>query len=203
MGRELDDNIPIGLIGISHKTASVEVRDKVALNVTEQETALKELMNSFDIEGCFVLSTCNRTEIYCSGETLDQNLSEISKWLDRFKACNHFSDSTTAYQMYGVDVIRHFFRVISSLDSQIVGEPQITGQVKDGYELAHRLEITDTVLNKLFNYGMQAKKKVHNDTYLSDGTVSVSFAGVELARKIFSDLKGKEILLVHLSLVKI
>ncbi|MFC2123340.1 glutamyl-tRNA reductase [Bacteroidota bacterium] len=196
MGGEMNENIPLGLIGISHKTAPVEIRDKVTLNVEEQESALKELKDAYDIEGCFVLSTCNRTEIYCSGENLDNELSEIRKWLDKFKTCHHFSDSEVAYQLQGIDAIRHFFRVISSLDSQIVGESQITGQVKDGYELAHGLEITDTVLNKLFNYGMQTKKKVHSNTYLSDGTVSVSFAGVELARKIFSDLKGKEILLV-------
>jgi len=196
MGNEVNENIPLGLIGISHKTAPVEVRDKVAFNAEEQSVVLKKLKEDFNIEGCFILSTCNRTEIYISAEIQETDLSGIRKLLDEIKSCTHFNDDNITYQLTGIEVIQHFFRVISSLDSQIVGECQITGQVKDGYELAHGLGYTDTVINKMFNYGMQAKKKVHNDTYLTDGTVPVSFAGVELARKIFGDLNGKDILLV-------
>ncbi len=192
----INDQIPIGLIGISHKTATVEIREQVALNEEEQKIAIKEMISNFDIDGCLIVSTCNRTEIYISGEDYTAQLPKIRSWLDTYKKCQHFTDDQITYQIVGSETVQHFFKVISGLDSQIVGEPQITGQVKDSYNLAHEMQATGTVINKLFNFGLQAEKKVRSDTFLSDGAVSVSFAGVELARKIFNNLKDKEILLI-------
>ncbi len=192
----MGNQVPLGIIGISHKTAPVEVRDAVALNEDEQRHVLTTLKNTFNTDGCMVLSTCNRTELYMSADDLGRKLPDILKWLDQLKECNYFSDTSTAYLKTGEQVVHHFFEVIAGIDSQIVGEQQITGQVKDGYNLAHEQKVTDSIINKLFNYGMQARKKVFSDTYLYDGTVSISFAGVELARKIFSDLSKKEILLI-------
>lgn len=192
----MKDNISVGLIGISHKTAPVEIREEVAFSVEEQTELIRAFKNYPEIEGCFILSTCNRTEIYISTDCSEGVFDLVRQRLDAFKNCSHFSSAQTTYELNGIEAVKHFFMVISSLDSQIVGEPQITGQVRDGYELAHGLEATDSVINKLFNFGMQARKKICNDTFLFDGTVSLSFAGVELARKIFSDLAGKEILLI-------
>jgi glutamyl-tRNA reductase len=192
----MSDQIPLGLIGISHKTAPVEIREKVALSEEEQKVAVRHIVDDIKADGCMVLSTCNRTEIYVSTENIDNTLRKIEVWLNEFKKCSEYSDASITYKLNDTSVVEHFFKVLSGLDSQIIGEQQITGQVKSSYDLTHSLNGTDTLINKLFNFAMQAKKKVHNETFLSDGTVSVSFAGVELARKIFSDLSDKNVLLI-------
>jgi glutamyl-tRNA reductase len=188
--------VPLVLLGISHHTAPVEVRDRVALSETEQKTLLPQLRDRFGAEGALIMSTCNRTEIYLSGPQLDDRLNDLRAWLDALKGTAYFADEQLTYHRFGPEAVRHFFALIAGLDSQIIGEQQITAQVKDGYNLAHDLEATDALLNKLFNFAMQAKKRVYNETLLYDGTVSVSFAGVELARKIFNSLEDKEILLI-------
>jgi len=192
----MSDQIPLGLIGISHKTASVEVREKVALSEEEQKVAVKHISENLKVDGVMVLSTCNRTEIYISNEDINSTIEQIKPWLNEFKKCSEYTDDDITYTVDDSQVVEHFFKVLSGLDSQIIGEQQITGQVKDSYELTHNLNGTDALINKLFNFAMQAKKKVHNETFLSDGTVSVSFAGVELARKIFSNLTNKNVLLI-------
>lgn len=192
----MSDRIPLGVIGISHHTAAVEVREKVALSEIEQSVAIKYFSGRTDVDGCMVLSTCNRTEIYVSGHQFDSAIDQIKPWLNELKSCVEYTDLSIFYQKKGIEAAEHFCKVIAGVDSLILGEQQITGQVKDSYEMAHSLKGTDTLINKLFNFAMQAKKKVHNETFLSDGTVSVSFAGVELARKIFSDLSDKKILLI-------
>ncbi len=188
--------IPITLIGISHKTAPVEIREQAALDRSQQEEAVQLIIKQFNLTGCMILSTCNRTEIYLSGEENGNALSGVKNWLNRYKKCTYFSDQDLTYTKQGIDAVRHFFAVASGLDSQIIGEPQITGQVKESYDLAHDLNTTDTLINKMFTFALQAEKKVRSETFLSDGAVSVSFAGVELARKIFSSLKRKDVLLV-------
>jgi glutamyl-tRNA reductase len=192
----MGNHIPLIVIGISHKTAPVEIRDKVALNDEEQKMVLNRLKEEFKVDGCMVLSTCNRTEIYLSGDELDKKRTDIMSWLNEVKECSYFTDPSVSYEKTGVDSVHHFFEVIAGIDSQIVGEVQITGQVKESYNLAHEQQATDSIINKLYNFGMQSRKKVFSDTYLYEGTVSVSFAAVELARKIFSDLDKKEILLI-------
>lgn len=192
----MSDQVPLGLIGISHKTASVDVREKVALSEDEQKFAIKHIAEHLHADGVMVLSTCNRTEVYVSNDHVESTIEQIKSWLNEYKKCTEYTDETITYKLQDVDVVEHFFKVLSGLDSQIIGEQQITGQVKDSYDLTHALNGTDTLINKMFNFAMQAKKKVHNETFLSDGTVSVSFAGVELARKIFSDLSDKHVLLI-------
>lgn len=192
----MNEFIPVGLFGISHHTASVEIREKATLSETSQKEAIQKITSSFRTDGCFILSTCNRTEVYISSEYVQTKLPIIRKWMNTASGCNCFTDDKITYVKYGNDTVEHFFKVISGLDSQIIGERQITGQVQKSYEISHSINCTDNVLNRMFNFGMQVKRKVHNDTFLSDGTVSVSFAGVELARKIFSDLTNKEVLLI-------
>ena len=188
--------MPIAVLGISHRTAGVEVRDKIALSEDEQKQLLNQIKQRPNVNGSLVLSTCNRTEIYLSGDELTEEIAVLRGTLTSLKASPYFEDPNVAYELYDHDMAEHFFKVASGLDSQIVGEVQIMTQVKDAYNAAHETAATDAVLNKLFNFAMQAKKKVFNNTFLYDGTVSVSFAGVELARKIFSDLTNKKILLV-------
>lgn len=190
------DYIPIGLIGISHKTAPVEIRDRVALSTEAIHVALQECKQQFDLEGLLILSTCNRTEIYFSSESYKNLFKPLRHWFDGFKKVDFFSNEQLCYQKEGYDAVAHFFEVISGLDSQIIGEPQITGQIKEAYNIAYASQATDTLINKMFSFGLQAEKVVRHETFLSDGAVSVSFAGVELARKIFTNLQDKQILLI-------
>jgi glutamyl-tRNA reductase len=197
----LDTHIALGVLGISHKTANVEIRELVSLNESDQKHIIQKIIEDFEVNGIsvngiLILSTCNRTEFYISAENTEIVLPALRQLLVTYKKCPYYSDKNISYEKFGSDAARHFFNVICGIDSQIVGELQITGQVKDCYNFAHHLDATDAILNKLYNYGMQVKKKVRHETFLSDGTVSVSFAGVELARKIFSDLTDKRILLV-------
>jgi len=192
----MGERVPVCVIGVSHHTAPVEVREKVALNTDEQSSILKKLVTDYDIDGAMILSTCNRTEFYLSGEHAYRELEAFRNWMSEYKGTDHYADTSIFYEYRGIEAVRHFFKVISGIDSQIIGEVQITGQVKDSYNLTHELQTADTIINKLFNYGMQTKKKAINDTFLYDGTVSISFAGVELARKIFTNLEGKNILLI-------
>lgn len=201
MGENQDSHIGLGVLGISHKTAPVEIRELVSLNEEEQKNIIKSIkedfrVNDIEVNGILILSTCNRTEFYLSADHVDAVFPAFRQLLVTYKGCPHYTDVNISYEKAGMEAARHFFNVICGIDSQIVGELQITGQVKDCYNFAHHLDATDAILNKLYNFGMQVKKKVRNETFLSDGTVSVSFAGVELARKIFSDLSDKRILLV-------
>lgn len=189
------EQIPFAVLGISHKTAPVQIREQVALSIEEQQELLTHLTSEEATHGALVLSTCNRTEVYLSSEHMDASLSTFFSWFEKHKSVSYFQNEY-AYLHTGYEALRHFFKVISSLDSQIVGETQITGQVKEAYHRALELGATDSLLNKVFNFGIQAQKKVRNDTYLCQGAVSISFAGVELAEKIFSRLQERSVLLV-------
>ncbi len=189
------ENVPFAIIGISHHTAPVQVRGEVALNVEDQKITLEYLKKSDYTQGCIVLSTCNRTEIYLSSENIEQSVIDFKDWFSNYKQCDYFNNADYTYVHSGVKAVEHFFKVISSLDSQIVGETQITGQVKEAYNLALEMHATDSLINKIFNFGIQAQKDVRNSTYLCAGAVSISFAGVELAEKIFNKLEDKKVLL--------
>jgi len=192
----MDKNICIAVFGISHKTAAVDIREKIALDWPEQEEVMNELIRHFDLRGCMTLSTCNRTEVYFSGDDISDKFTPMREWLDEYKGLNSFKDDNLVYTYEQDEAVRHLFKVMSGMESQILGEPQITGQVKDSYNFALKNNNTDACLNKLFNFGMQAQKKVRTNTFLTEGAVSVSSTGVELAKKIFNDLNGKEVLLV-------
>lgn len=193
---EHQENIPIAVVGISHHTADVQTREKAIFTEKQQTKIIKYLSKEYSARGVVVLSTCNRIEIYLCGRKALKYINDICQWVDQFKNEIIFCDENIAYLFKGERAIHHFYRVISSLDSQMVGEPQITGQVKEAYEKSHALNHTDALINKMYNFGMQVEKLVRTKTFLTDGAVSISFAGVELARKIFGDLKQTTVLLI-------
>jgi glutamyl-tRNA reductase len=190
------ENIPIAVIGLNHKTANVDIREKATFSEDQQTSLIQQISKRFNTRGALVLSTCNRTEIYLCGRKAIKYISDLCTFLDKTKEENIFSDKEITYFYTGRKAIHHFFLVITSLDSQIIGEPQIIGQVKNAYEKSHQLKHTDVLLNKMYNFGMQVEKQVRTNTYLGDGAVSVSFAGVELARKIFGNLQNSTVLLI-------
>lgn len=190
------ENVPITVVGLNHVSAAVCLREKAAFNDAQQATIFRQLSTEYNARGAIILSTCNRTEIYLSGRKAAKYIDDVCHWLDSLIRARIFTNPETVYIYKGRQAVTQFFRVIAGLDSQIVGEPQITGQVKNAYERSRRINCTDLLLNKMYHAGMQAEKKVRNQTFLGEGAVSVSFAAVELARKIFTGLEKRTVLLI-------
>ena len=176
------------LVGLSHKSAPVAVREKVALSGDDLKEALTGLLARPGVGEVMVVSTCNRVECYVYGEALEE--------------ARHFFLSRTReaeghlYERSGRDAVRHLFRVASSLDSMVVGEPQILGQVKEAYGLAASAETAGTFVSRLCNRAFATAKRVRSETEIARGAGSVSQVAVELVEKIFGNLENRAVLLV-------
>ncbi|HYQ79974.1 MAG TPA: glutamyl-tRNA reductase [Anaeromyxobacteraceae bacterium] len=176
------------LVGLSHKSAPIAVRERVALSGDALKEALTGLRALDGVEEAMVVSTCNRVEVYVVGESL-----ELARrfFLDRSgEAAGHL------YEKQGLEAVRHLFRVSASLDSMVVGEQQILGQVKEAYGLASAAGTAGPMLSRLCNRAFGAAKRIRSETEIGRGASSVSQVAVELVQKIFGDLKGRSILLV-------
>ena len=187
----------IVVVGLSHKTAPVEIREKLAVPESRLGEALTRLCSYSGIKEGLLLCTCNRVEVYAVVEELEAGYSRIQEFL----ADAHLSVSSEQltphlYWQTGDRAISHLFRVACSLDSMVVGESQILGQVKDAFEMALSHKTTGLILNKVVKKAISVAKRVRTDTRISETAVSVSYAAVELAKKIFSDLRDKTVLLV-------
>jgi glutamyl-tRNA reductase len=187
------------LIGLNHKTAAVEVREKLAFSDDESVAALESLRQDSMIRESLLFSTCNRTEILFIPETRDKNGDRIEKIINIISchknvAAEEFRDALYIYQ--GEDAVRHLFRVASSLDSMIIGEPQILGQMKQAYRVALNKKCSKVLLNRLMHKSFSVAKRVRRETGIGDHAVSISYAAIELANKIFSDLSKKSVLLL-------
>jgi glutamyl-tRNA reductase len=187
----------IVVVGLSHKTAPVEIREKLAVPESRLGEALNRLCSYPGIKEGMLLSTCNRVEVYAVVEELEPGYSRIQEFL----ADAHLSVSSEQltphlYWQTGDRAISHLFRVACSLDSMVVGESQILGQVKDAFEMALTHKTTGLILNKVVKKAISVAKRVRTDTKIAETAVSVSYAAVELAKKIFSDLRDKTVLLV-------
>ncbi len=185
----------IALLGVNHNTAPVEMRERLSLSGSNVP-ALRLFAELPYCEEVVFLSTCNRVEILVSANRLDEVKKSIKElWLDKGKM-----DSNTLqgalYEYEGMSAIRHLFRVASSLDSMVVGEPQILGQLKDAYRMASEAKTASTVLNRLLHKAFSVAKRVRTETRIASHAVSISYAAVELAKKIFGDLAGKNGMLI-------
>ena len=183
-------------VGLNHRTAPVEIREKLSLSENLLPKHLDKLTSNGIIRGCIILSTCNRTEVYAAVLDVDQGLTKIREHLA--KTC-HSDISELKNYLYTYtlfDVIPHLFRVVAGLDSMILGETQILGQVKTAYQAACEHGSTNRVLNTLFQQAIAVGKKVRTDTMIDRNAVSISYAAVELARQIFEGLDGRSVLVV-------
>ncbi len=183
------------VVGLNHRTAPVEVRER--LNVTEAQlpSRLAEVRSLPGVAGAAVLSTCNRVEVIVSAESEDV-IESIVSWMTDRGAAERGELEKHLYVLRYEDVIKHLFRVASGLDSMVVGEPQIGGQVRAAFLAAQRDGSLDPLLERLFEETMRVAKKVRTDTGIGEHAVSVPYAAVELARKIFGDLRGLQALLL-------
>ena len=185
----------LAIVGVSHKTAPVEVRERLAFNTDVLRSALTALVGRQEVREAIILSTCNRVEVMA--ESPDDRM--IREFLCDFHQITHDSVSKHLYTFKNAEAIRHVFRVAASLDSMMVGEPQILGQVKEAYRIATDVGTVGMHLNALMNRAFAVAKKVRNETGISQSAVSISFAAVELARKIFGDLTGKTVMIIGAS----
>lgn len=186
----------IVLVGANHRTAPVELREKLSLSPDDCRIFLKALTERESINEALVLSTCNRVEVtvVTTAGSTDTVVATILNLLDERGSYGSLKDSVYTYS--GEAAVRHLFRVAASLDSMVVGEPQISGQVKKAYSLACEVGTCGKLLNKLLPHALHAAKRVRSETDIGASAVSVSYVAVELGRKIFSTLEGKTVLLI-------
>ncbi len=183
-------------VGLNHKTAPVELREKLSFTEDQIPPILKELLSLSGITEAIVLSTCNRIEFYAVCEDAGKAVDGITAIMSRFGDIDKKSLSSYLYIHEDRDAVTHVFRVASSLDSMVIGEAQILGQAKDAYKIASYNSATGPILNRLMHRAFSVAKKVRTFTTIGLYTVSVSSVAVELAKKIFGRLGGKNVLLM-------
>jgi glutamyl-tRNA reductase len=184
------------VVGLNHKTATVEIREKVAFDGPKLGEALTILKETAGVRECIVLSTCNRVEIYAGVPDREKGIENIKGFIAAFHDVPRGPLDQALYIYEGHDAVKHVFRVASSLDSMVVGEPQILGQLKDAFEFALKNKSTGVYLNKLMKKAVSVAKRVRTETRIAESAVSISFAAVELAKKIFEDLSTKSFMLI-------
>ncbi|HEY6333676.1 MAG TPA: glutamyl-tRNA reductase [Blastocatellia bacterium] len=185
------------LVGLNHKTAPIEVRERIAFGEGHLPDALSSLVDHESLDEALIVSTCNRVELLASAPTdPDRGLHQMTAFLCDFHKLQAAAINEHLYRHSGPNAVRHIFRVASSLDSMVVGEPQILGQVKEAYQHAIKAGTIGRVLSQLMNRTLSVAKRVRNETAVSQSAVTVSSVAVELGLKIFGDLSNKSVLLV-------
>lgn len=183
-------------VGLNHKTAAVEVREKLAFDGAKLERGLVEFAALSTVKEAIIVSTCNRVEMYANVSDVQEASEEIKTFLSGFHGIRRDLLDTSLYFHGGRDAVRHIFRVASSLDSMVVGEPQILGQIKDAFDFSLGKKTTGVLLNKLLKKSISVAKRVRTETRIAENAVSISFAAVELAKKIFTDITDKSVMLL-------
>jgi glutamyl-tRNA reductase len=184
------------LVGASHRTAPIELRERLDFSSRGLDSAVRALAARQSASEAVVVSTCNRAELYVACDEPAHAVEDLLDFLSEFHHLPHEQIRPHLYSHLDHDVARHLFRVSSGLDSMIVGEPQILGQIKEAYSVAASVQTAGPLLNKLFHWAFGVGKRVRSQTALAEGAVSVSFAAVSLAKKIFGELSGRRVLVV-------
>lgn len=184
------------VLGVNHKTAPVEVREKLAFGEKHLEESMNILLRLPEIKERVILSTCNRVEIYARTGNIEDGIKRLKDFIYKYHRIKEGELEDYFYTYYTEDAIEHIFKVSSSLDSMVVGEPQILGQVKDAYTFAKERKATGMILNQLFERAFSVAKKVRTETRIAENAVSISYVAVELAKKIFGELEGKTIMVI-------
>jgi glutamyl-tRNA reductase len=181
------------VIGVNHKTAPVEVRERFAIPEAKLPDALRQLTEFPGIEEGMIVSTCNRVEILARAKDSE---CDLRGFVQKYYGFDRDQFEKHIFEHRHKDAVRHVFRVASSLDSMVVGEPQILGQVKEAYAVARAVGAVQSQLDALLTRAFAVAKKVRSETAVASSSVSVASVAVELAQKIFGDLNGKAIYLV-------
>ena len=184
------------LIGLNHKTAPVDIRECLAFSRQETRDALNALRALNVVEEAMLFSTCNRVELLITAREHLPAVDAAKKFLARFKQLPLDAFESSLYQHQGEAAVRHIFRVAASLDSMVLGEPQILGQIKAAYRTATEQKTSGVILNRLLHKTFFVAKRIRTETGIGDHAVSISYAAIELGRKIFGDLQGKQVMLI-------
>jgi len=181
-------------IGLNHKTAPVDVRERLTFGPDIIVAALRNITEKLGVKEAVILSTCNRTELYCT--TNSKTRDDICHWMSDFHGLDPAMVNPSLYSHTNEDAVSHLLSVCSGLDSLVLGEPQILGQVKTAYQTANDAGVTGKLLCRLFQHAFSAAKQVRTDTAIGSSPVSVAFAAVTLAKQIFSDTSNQTALLI-------
>src|SRR5690242_8009606 len=186
------------LIGVNHKTAPVEIRERLAFNDEACSAGLRRLVDGDVVREGLIVSTCNRVEILSAtaNDQLEFGAGRLTQFLD---ATGHLPAGFLEKHLYrhtDENAVRHLFRVASSLDSMVVGEPQVLGQVRHAYSLAVQAGTAGRILNRLVHHTFRVAKRVRSETGIAASAVSISYMAVELGKKIFASLKGCTVMLI-------
>jgi glutamyl-tRNA reductase len=184
------------LVGISHRTAPVELRERVDFQARDLTAALRALADRGSAREAVVVSTCNRAEMYVACDEAEPTRQDLLRFLSDYNQVAASDIAPHVYDVVDLDAARHLFRVAAGLDSMVVGEPQILGQVKEAHTVATEARTAGAVLNRLFHASFAVGKRVRTETGLGAGAVSVSYAAVALAKKIFGDVNGRNVAVI-------
>ncbi|HKU73227.1 MAG TPA: glutamyl-tRNA reductase [Pyrinomonadaceae bacterium] len=186
------------LVGVNHKTAPVEIRERLAFNDEACASGLRQLVDGEIVREGLIVSTCNRVEILgaTSNDQLEFSAGRIAQFLDTSGSLPAGFLNAHLYSHTNEEAVRHLFRVASSLDSMVVGEPQVLGQVRHAYALGVEAGTVGRVLNRLVHHTFRVAKRVRSETGIAANAVSISYMAVELGKKIFGSLKGCSVLLI-------
>ena len=183
-------------IGMNHETAPVELRECLATEPENVTKALSFMRDNESIKEGVFISTCNRVEALFTTETVEEARRRMVSFMSALGGVPEESFLPALYSFEGMDAVKHIFSVAASLDSMVVGEPQILGQIKDAYALAAKEKTSGVILNRLMHRAFHVAKRVRTETGIGGAAVSISYAAVELAKKIFHELDGKKVFLI-------
>jgi glutamyl-tRNA reductase len=187
----------IFIVGLNHRSAPIEVRESVAFEKSQVTEALAQLRKSSEARETVILTTCNRVEVVAAAPDTDHAMEGVKRFLDQQRSPSHNANlSDHLYSYRGADAVRHLFRVAASLDSMVVGEPQILGQLKEHYNAAQKAGTVGAVLHRLFHRSFFVAKRVRTETAIASRAVSVSSVAVELAARIFDRFEEKTVMLI-------
>jgi glutamyl-tRNA reductase len=184
------------VIGLNHKTAPIYLRERLAFQGDRLEEALMKAGAFASVKENMILSTCNRVEIYAATRETEKAFFDLKDFLSQYHRVSLKEFDKTLYSFTGEEAVRHIFRVASSLDSMVVGEPQILGQIKEAYDIATHAKTSGLILHRLLHRAFHVAKRVRTETKIANSAVSVSSVAVELAKKIFESLERKTVLLI-------
>ena len=184
------------VVGLNHKTAPIEIRECLAFPGDKLEEALSKVHGLPSVRENMIVSTCNRVEVYVATREIEKATRDLKEFLSQYHGLPLKEFERCLYAHTGEEAVRHIFRVASSLDSMVLGEPQILGQIKDAYDLSQQAKTSGLILHRLLHRAFHVAKRVRTETKIVVGGISVSSVAVELAEKIFGTLQKKTVLLI-------
>jgi len=184
------------VVGLNHNTAPIEIRECLAFPENKMEEALSRVHAIPSVRENMIVSTCNRVEVYAAARQTEKAILDIKHFLSQYHGLPLKEFEKNLYSHIGEEAVKHVFRVASSLDSMVVGEPQILGQMKSAYQMATESKVSGLVIHRLLHRAFHVAKRVRTETKIANSAVSVSSVAVELAQKIFGTLEKKTVLLI-------